>query len=78
MVDEPTEGLAPLLVREVRDMLEEIIKAGVTVLFVEHNLKMAMSLAQRIYIMGKASLAFTGTAEELDARPDIRKKYLEI
>jgi len=78
MVDEPTEGLAPLLVKEVRDMLEEIRKAGVTVLLVEHNLKVAMSLAKRIYIMGKASLAFTGTVEELDARPDIREKYLEI
>lgn len=78
MVDEPTEGLAPLLVKEVRDMLEEIRKTGVTVLLVEHNLKVAMSLAHRIYIMGKASLAFTGTVEELDARPDIREKYLEI
>ncbi len=78
LVDEPTEGLAPLLVREVRDMIDEIRKTGVTVLFVEHNLKVAMSLAQRIYIMGKAALAFTGTVEELDARPDIREKYLEV
>jgi len=78
LVDEPTEGLAPFLVREVRDMLKEITKTGVTVLFVEHNLRVAMSLAQRIYIMGKASLAFSGTVEELDARPDIREKYLEV
>jgi branched-chain amino acid transport system ATP-binding protein len=78
MVDEPTEGLAPLLVREVRDMLEQISRAGVTVLLVEHNLKVAMSLAKRLYIMGKASLAFAGTVEELDARPDIREKYLEV
>jgi len=78
MVDEPTEGLAPLLVREVRDMLEDINKAGVSVLFVEHNLKVAMSLADRIYLMGKAYLAFTGTVEELDAQPEIRQKYLEV
>ncbi len=78
MVDEPTEGLAPLLVKEVRDMLEDINKTGVSVLFVEHNLKVAMSLAQRIYLMGKAFLAFTGTVEELDARPEIREKYLEV
>jgi len=78
MVDEPTEGLAPLLVREVRDMLEDINKAGVSILFVEHNLKVAMSLADRLYLMGKAYLAFTGTVEDLDAQPEIRKKYLEV
>ena len=78
MVDEPTEGLAPLLVKEVRDMLENINKAGVSILFVEHNLKVAMSLAHRLYIMGKAYLAFTGTVEDLDAQPEIRKKYLEV
>jgi branched-chain amino acid transport system ATP-binding protein len=78
LVDEPTEGLSPLLVREVRDMLEDIKKTGVSILLVEHNLKVAMSLAQRLYVMKKAEVAFTGTAEELDARPDIREKYLEV
>ena len=78
MVDEPTEGLAPFLVKEVRDMLGDINKAGVSILFVEHNLKVAMSLAHRIYLMGKAYLAFSGTVAELDAKPEIRKKYLEV
>ncbi|MBL7175176.1 MAG: ABC transporter ATP-binding protein [Desulfobacteraceae bacterium] len=78
MIDEPTEGLAPLLVKEVRDMLEDIHKTGVSILFVEHNLKVAMSLADRIYLMGKAQLAFTGTVEELEAQPEIREKYLEV
>ena len=78
MVDEPTEGLAPILVKEVRDMLEDINKTGVSILFVEHNLKVAMSLADRIYLMGKAQLAFTGTVEELEAQPEIREKYLEV
>ncbi|CAB1063435.1 ABC transporter, ATP-binding protein 2 (cluster 4, leucine/isoleucine/valine/benzoate) [Olavius sp. associated proteobacterium Delta 1] len=78
MVDEPTEGLAPVTVKEVRDILEDINKAGVSILLVEHNLKVAMSLADRVYLMGKAHLGFTGTKEELDARPDIRAKYLEV
>jgi branched-chain amino acid transport system ATP-binding protein len=78
MVDEPTEGLAPFLVKEVRDMLEDINKTGVSILFVEHNLKVALSLAQRIYLMGKAYLAFTGTVEDLEAHPEIREKYLEV
>ena len=78
MVDEPTEGLAPVMVKEVRDVLADINKTGVSILLIEHNLKVAMSLADRVYLMGKAHLGFTGTKEELDARPDIRAKYLEV
>jgi branched-chain amino acid transport system ATP-binding protein len=78
LVDEPTEGLAPLLVKEVRDILEEINKTGVSILLVEHNLKVAMSLSNRVYLMGKARLAFSGTVAELDAQPEIREKYLEV
>jgi branched-chain amino acid transport system ATP-binding protein len=78
MVDEPTEGLAPVTVKEVRDILEEINKAGVSILLVEHNLKVAMSLADRVYLMGKAHLGFTGTLEELEAQPEIKTKYLEV
>jgi branched-chain amino acid transport system ATP-binding protein len=78
MVDEPTEGLSPLLVEEVRDMVAEINKVGVSILLVEHNLKVALSLANRIYLMGKAHLAFTGTVEDLNAKPEIREKYLEV
>jgi branched-chain amino acid transport system ATP-binding protein len=78
LVDEPTEGLAPLLVREVRDILEEIKKAGVSILLVEHNIKVAMSLASRIYLMGKAHIGFAGTTKELEAHPEIKEKYLEV
>lgn len=78
LVDEPTEGLAPVMVQEVRDILREINKAGVSILLVEHNLKVAMSLADRVYLMGKAHLGFTGTKQDLEARPDIRAKYLEV
>ena len=78
MVDEPTEGLAPVTVKEVRDILEEINKAGVSILLVEHNLKVAMSLAGRVYLMGKAYLGFSGTIEELEAQPETRAKYLEV
>lgn len=78
LVDEPTEGLAPVMVMEVRDILKEINKTGVSILLVEHNLKVAMSLADRVYLMGKAHLGFTGTKEELDTQPDIRAKFLEV
>ena len=78
MVDEPTEGLSPVMVKEVRDVLEQISKSGISILLVEHNLKVAMSLADRVYLMGKAHLGFTGTISELDANPDVRAKYLEV
>ena len=78
LVDEPTEGLSPGMTREVRDILAEIAKTGVAILFVEHNLKVAMSLADRIYLMGKAHLGFEGTVAELEAQPEIRAKYLEV
>jgi branched-chain amino acid transport system ATP-binding protein len=78
LVDEPTEGLAPLLVREVRDILEEINKAGVSILLVEHNIKVALSLADRVYLMGKAHIGFAGTVAELEANPETKAKYLEV
>ena len=78
LVDEPTEGLAPLLVREVRDILEEINKAGVSILLVEHNIKVALSLADRVYLMGKAHIGFAGTIAELETHPEARQKYLEV
>jgi branched-chain amino acid transport system ATP-binding protein len=78
LVDEPTEGLAPLMVKEVRDVLKEINTAGVSILLVEHNLKVAMSLAARLYLMGKAHVGFSGTVEDLEAQPEIRAKYLEV
>lgn len=78
MVDEPTEGLSPVMVKEVRDVLKEISNSGISILLVEHNLKVAMSLADRVYLMGKAHLGFTGTIADLDANPEMREKYLEV
>ncbi|MFH2130978.1 MAG: ABC transporter ATP-binding protein [bacterium] len=78
LVDEPTEGLAPIMVSEVRDVLAEIAKTGVSIVLVEHNIKMALSLADRVYLMGKAHIGFEGTVKELGENPDIKAKYLEV
>ena len=78
LVDEPTEGLAPLMVQEVRNVLEEINKAGVSILLVEHNLKVALSLAHRVYLMGKAHIGYSGSVEELKNNNEVRAKYLEV
>jgi branched-chain amino acid transport system ATP-binding protein len=78
LVDEPTEGLAPIMVQEVRNVLAEINKAGVSILLVEHNLKVALSLAHRVYLMGKAHIGYNGTVEELKNNNEVRAKYLEV
>ena len=77
LVDEPTEGLAPLMKEEVRNILAEINEAGVSILLVEHNLRIALSLAHRVYLIGKAHIGYEGTAEELHDHREIREKYLE-
>lgn len=78
LVDEPTEGLAPLIVQQVRDVLEEINQAGMTILLVEHNYKVATSLADRVCLMGKARVGFEGTVQELESSPEIKAAYLEV
>ena len=78
LVDEPSEGLAPIMVQEVRNVLAEINKAGVSVLLVEHNLKVALSLASRVYLMSKACVGCEIAADELKVNNDVRAKYLEV
>ncbi len=78
LVDEPTEGLAPLMVKKISEVLRMISQAGISILLVEHNLKEALSVAGRVYLMGKAHIAFSGTVEELEADAEIKAKYLEV
>lgn len=78
LVDEPTEGLAPIIAREVKRLLEEINKTGVSILLVEHNFNVAISLATRVYLMGKGHVGFAGTAEEVKSDPEARQNYLEV
>jgi len=78
LVDEPTEGLAPKVVEVVCDVLARINEAGVSILLVEHNLSVAVSLGRRVYVMGKGHIGFSGTVDELEARADIRQQYLEV
>ena len=60
LVDEPTEGLAPLIVKDVLEMLSAVRKSGVTILMVEQNFKAAVKVADRFYIMGKGQMVFEG------------------
>jgi len=78
LVDEPTEGLAPLIVKDVLEMLSAVRKSGVTVLMVEQNFKAAIKVADRFYIMAKGQMVFEGGMAALLAAEDVRKNYLEV
>lgn len=78
LLDEPTEGLAPQIVETVAGVIEEIHRAGTSVLLVEQSMDVIMSLAQSVMVMNKGEIVFGGTPDELRARPDVREKYLEV
>lgn len=78
IVDEPTEGLAPLIVDQVGELLKSIAERGVSVLLVEQKLTIAMRVAHRVYVMGHGRMAFEGTPAELRDAPDVRKSWLEV
>ncbi|HEU4964469.1 MAG TPA: ABC transporter ATP-binding protein [Bacilli bacterium] len=76
LLDEPSMGLAPLLVREIFDIIEEINKTGTTVLLVEQNAHMALSIANRAYVIETGNIVLSGDAKELAASDEIQKAYL--
>jgi branched-chain amino acid transport system ATP-binding protein len=78
MIDEPTEGLAPLLVRQVSELLVEIARRGVAILLVEQKLAIALKIAQRLYVMGHGRIVFEGTVAEFTANDAVRKEWLEV
>lgn len=78
MIDEPTEGLAPKIVDLVADYLEALKARGISVLLVEQKLAIALDISQRVYVMGRGSIVFEGSPDDLRSNPDIRKEWLEV
>ena len=78
MIDEPTEGLSPQMTQKVAQLLQEIAKRGIATLLVEQKLAIALDIAHRVYVMGHGQVVFEGTPEELKARDDVRKEWLEV
>ncbi len=78
MIDEPTEGLAPMLVRQVADLLETIARRGVAILLVEQKLTIALTISRRVYVMGHGRVVFEGTPADLRANDGVRKEWLEV
>ena len=76
LLDEPSMGLAPLLIREIFSIIEDINRAGTTVLLVEQNANMAVSIAHRAYVLETGRIALSGDAKELAASEEVRKAYL--
>jgi branched-chain amino acid transport system ATP-binding protein len=74
LMDEPTQGLAPALIRHIRDMIRELVRLGITVLLVEQNARVALSVCDRGYIMEKGSIVFQGLSAELRDSPVTREK----
>ncbi len=78
MIDEPTEGLSPLMVEHVGRLLEEIAKRGVAILLVEQKLAIALRISKRLYVMGHGKIVYEGTPAALEAASAIRKEWLEV
>ncbi|WP_308434603.1 ABC transporter ATP-binding protein [Seohaeicola zhoushanensis] len=78
MIDEPTEGLSPQMVQRVASLLQEIARRGIATLLVEQKLSIALDIAHRVYVMGHGRVVFEGTPQELKAREDVRKEWLEV
>lgn len=76
LLDEPSMGLAPLLVKEIFSIVQEINSTGTTVLLVEQNAHMALSIAHKAYVLETGRITLSGSAKELAASEDVKKAYL--
>jgi branched-chain amino acid transport system ATP-binding protein len=78
MIDEPTEGLAPMIVAQVAGYLSALKQRGVSVLLVEQKLAIALDISQRVYVMGHGAIVFEGTPADLRANAHVRREWLEV
>ncbi len=78
MIDEPTEGLAPMMVDLVGKLLAEIAQRGISILLVEQKLTIALKISHRLYVMGHGRIVFDGTTAEFNADAQVRQEWLEV
>ena len=76
MLDEPSMGLAPILVEQIFDIIKELHKAGTTILLVEQNAQMALSVADRAYVLETGTISMSGSAKDLLTDERVQKAYL--
>jgi branched-chain amino acid transport system ATP-binding protein len=78
LLDEPTEGLAPLIVRELENQILAMKEAGISILLTEQNVKSALKLSNRVYVIDNGRNRFEGTVADFEANEEIKKKYLMV
>jgi len=78
LLDEPSEGLAPLVVRDLSEQIQRLKESGITILLCEQNAKFAINLSDRAYVLEKGQVRFSGTIEDLQGNDDIRQQYLAL
>jgi branched-chain amino acid transport system ATP-binding protein len=76
LLDEPFEGLAPLIVRDLMNVCQQLAREGRTIVVVEQNVKAALSMADRCYLLNTGHVVFGGTSAELESKPEITSRYL--
>jgi branched-chain amino acid transport system ATP-binding protein len=78
LLDEPTEGLAPVIVDDLKEIVQTVVEQNVTVLLTEQNVDFAFELAERGYIMDTGEIVFDGTVDEIRDREDLLETYLSV
>ena len=78
LLDEPSEGLAPMIVQEIVEVLKGLKREGLAILLVEQNLRAAFALADRCHVMNKGEICFTGSSAELEGNETVLRNYLSV
>jgi branched-chain amino acid transport system ATP-binding protein len=78
LLDEPSEGLAPIVVRDIGRVLLRLKEAGLSILLVEQNVPLALRVAERVYVMSKGRIVYHGASSALDADEDVKRRFLGI
>jgi branched-chain amino acid transport system ATP-binding protein len=78
LLDEPFEGLAPVIVRDLLKACRDLVAAGQTIVLVEQNLAATLAWAQRVYIINNGHIAHEGPSQELKAKPEVLQRYLGV
>ena len=78
LLDEPFEGLAPVIVRDLMEACRELAAAGQTIVLVEQNLAATLALAQRVYIINNGHVAYEGSAQDLKSQPEVLQRHLGV
>ena len=78
LLDEPTEGLAPLIVRSLEEQILKLKDAGISILLSEQNVRSALRMITRAYVIDEGAIRFEGTVAELEANEEVKKKYLMV